>query len=652
MEKTRVLVCSAWPYASGVPHLGNLVSSLLSGDVLARYYRMRGKDVLYVSGTDAHGTRIEFEAQQAGITPAQLAQRNHEKICRVLEGFGIAFDNYTITETQTHKTFVRDIYLQMERAGYICTRIEHRAYCRHCEKFLADRLITGTCPKCGAPDAMGNQCDVCGTILEPEELVDPKCSFCGETKIEFRETKHWYLDLPKLGPALNAYVGERGFQGNVHLFTQRMLDEGLRARAMTRDIAWGIPAPFDGAEGKVIYVWGEAALGYVSATIEHFGEDDGWKPFWFGDDVHQVYTLGKDNIPFHTLIFPGQLIASEQGYHLPDQIAATEYLNWIGGASFSKSRGVGLYCDDALRVMDGDLWRFYLLLNRPEGRDVNFSWEELDKAINGVLISNIANLINRILSFVQTKHDHVVPDVTLDPEVTETLAAAVTAYESAMASTSLAQALRTVCDLAVFGNEYFQRKKPWATKDACAVASALHLIKGMAVLLAPCMPQFAGNVLAILGIDQPVWDDLERSLGGATIGTERILLQRIEVDAIRDAIAGEPEEPREVPRVSFDDFSRLDLRIGKVISISEIKGADKLYQLQIDLGDDERTCVAGIKRSYAADELVGKSVLVLANLEVKRVRGIESQCMLLAADGDVLSVITTDRPVEPGAVVS
>ena len=247
MDKKRVLVCSAWPYASGVPHLGNLVSSLLSGDVFTRYYRLRGHDVLYVSGSDAHGTRIEYEAKQLGITPSELADRNHKKICAVIDGFGIEFDNYTTTESPVHKEFIQRIYLDMEKNGYITTKEEDRAYCRNCKVFLADRFISGTCPRCGSPGALGNQCDNCGAILEPEELIDPVCSFCGKGDIEFRSTRHWYLDLAKLSPQLQEYVASRNFQGNVHQFTQQMITDGLRPRAMTRDISWGIAAPFDGA---------------------------------------------------------------------------------------------------------------------------------------------------------------------------------------------------------------------------------------------------------------------------------------------------------------------------------------------------------------------------------------------------------------------
>ncbi len=654
MEKPRVLVCSAWPYASGVPHLGNLVGCLLSGDVIARYYRLHGKDVLYVSGTDAHGTRIEYEALRAGITSEELARRNHERIRKIIDGFGIRFDNYTTTMTETHKRFVREIYLEMEKNGYIFTKTEQRAYCLYDERFLADRLISGTCPKCGSPRAMGNQCDACGSILEPEELISPTCAFCGKQEIEFRDTTHWYLDLTKLAPALQAYVDSRDFQGNVHLFTQRMLDEGLRPRAMTRDIDWGIPAPFEGADGKVIYVWGEAALGYVSAVVEHFDGDERWKAFWFGEDVHQVYALAKDNIPFHTLIFPGQLIASGRGYHLPDQIAATEYLNWIGGDSFSKSRGVGLYCDDALDVMDGELWRFYLLYNRPEGRDTNFSWEELEKAINGVLISNVANLMNRVLSFAQTRFDRIVPDVDPDGEVVDRLREGIQAYEKAMDGALLGQALRSVCDLAIFGNEYFQRKKPWETSDAEAVAGALHLVKGMAVLLLPHMPRFAAAVLGVMGIEDPSWDDLDVVLRGRGLSAARVLLERIEIDEVRARVeaphgAAGPEPGRET--LAFSDFGRLDLRVGRIRSATDVAGADRLLRLTVELGGETRDCVAGIKGSYASEDLVGRSVVVVANLEPRTIRGLHSECMLLAAQGEILSLIVPDRPVEPGTPV-
>ena len=659
MDKRRVLVCSAWPYASGLPHLGNLVSSLLSGDVFARYHRLRGREVLYVSGSDAHGTRIEFEARKAGVTPIELATRTHERICEILKAFGIEFDTYTTTESETHKQFVRDIYLDIDKRGYIRTQQESRAYCRRCGRFLADRFISGTCPRCNSPHALGDQCDACGAMLEPEELIGPACSFCGQSDIEFRKTKHWYLDLPKLAPALREYVAARGFQGNVHWFTQQMIDDGLKPRAMTRDIDWGIPAPFEGAEGKVIYVWGEAALGYVSAVIEHFRGDERWKDFWFGDDVFQIYTIGKDNIPFHSLIFPGQLIASGRGYHLPDQIAATEYLNWIGGESFSKTRGVGLYCDDALRVMDAELWRFYLLYNRPEARDVDFSWEELEKAVNGILISNVANLINRVVAFVQSRFEGVVPAAAADDEVAARIAAVVAAYEKAMDQGMLGQALRAACDLAVFGNEYVQRKRAWSTNDATAVAGGVEIAKTLAILFLPYVPGFAGGVLRVLGFERPRWEDVDTPVGGRKLRGERILLQRIDIAEIQAKIEGQgPQAPDSEPIEAdaanvarYEDFERLDLRVGVVRDVQPVEGAERLWRLSVDLGTGVRTCVAGLRGSYEAEALVGRSVVVLANLEPRAIRGVRSEVMVLATQGRTTALIGPDRPVDPGCAV-
>jgi methionyl-tRNA synthetase len=654
MEKRRVLVCSAWPYASGLPHLGNLVGSLLSGDVFARYYRLRGREVLYVSGSDAHGTRIEFEARKVGLTPAQLAARNHEAILEILKAFGITFDLYTTTMSETHAAFVRDAYLRMEANGFIRTETEDRAYCCDCKRFLADRLISGTCPRCKSPHALGDQCDACGTMLEPEELLSPVCSFCGKSGIEFRATTHWYVDLPKLGSELREYVGSRGFQGNVHWFTQQMIDEGLRPRAITRDIDWGIPAPFAGAQGKVIYVWGEAVLGYVSAVIEHFGGGEAWKAYWFGDDVHQIYTLGKDNITFHSLILPALLLATRAGYHLPDQIAATEYLNWIGGESFSKTRGVGLYCDDALRVMDGELWRFYLLYNRPEARDVDFSWEELEKAVNGILISNIANLINRVVAFVQTRFDGVVPAAAPDGEVKTRAAAAVAAYETAIEQGLLSQALRAACDLAGFGNVYVQRKRTWSTNDEAAVAGGIEIAKTLALLLLPYVPRFAGSVLRVLGFERPRWDDLSAEIGGRKLRDERVLLQRVDIAEIRGQIgsrAAEPAEAGATEPVTFEEFRRLDLRVGVVREVFPVEGAERLWRLAIDLGTETRACVAGLRGAYAAADLVGRSVVVLVNLEPRTIRGVRSEVMLLATEGERPVVVGPDRPVDPGCAV-
>ena len=529
----RVLVCSAWPYGSDIPHLGNLVSSLLSGDVFARYYRLQGYDVLYVSGTDAHGTRIEYEAAKQGRSPEEHAAAIHQEIVKINEAFGIEFDNYTWTESPVHYEFVTAIHKRMEVNGYIFSQEEERPYCQNCKRFLADRYIEGTCPHCGYEHAKGNQCPQCGALLEPEELLNPRCALCGGREIVFKKTRHWYLDLRKLEPQLREYVASRDFRGNVKLFTENMLKD-LRPRAITRDLEWGIPAPFEGAEGKVIYVWAEAALGYVSATIEYFrnrGEEGRWRDFWFGDDVLQVYTQGKDNIPFHTIIFPGQLIASGEGYHLPDQIAATEYLNWIGGEAFSKSLNIGIYCDDALELLEPVYWRFYLLYNRPERKDVDFSWEELEKAINGVFIDNISNFINRVLGVAGRLYDGQV-SAALEGRPLEEIKKARERVERAVEAGSLATALRAIAELAVFGNHYFQEERPWEGGKEEVVAGGLQLAKALAIMLEPFVPQFSKEAYKLLGLERPTFADI-LAVQGFHVRPAAPLLRKINIEEIK-----------------------------------------------------------------------------------------------------------------------
>jgi methionyl-tRNA synthetase len=645
----RILVCSAWPYGSGLPHLGNLIGCLLSGDAFTRFYRLRGYEVLHVSGTDAHGTKVEYEAARLGITPGELADQVHRAICRVLAEFEIGVDNYTTTESPVHREFVTQIYREMEQHGYIISQEEERAFCQGCSRFLADRFIVGTCPRCGFLHAQGNQCDSCGALLEPELLRSPQCAFCGSSAVVRRPTRHWYLDLAKLTPDLVAYVGGKHLRGNVKLFTERLIQDGLRPRAVTRDIRWGIPAPFAGAEGKVIYVWAEAALGYVSATIEHFrqlGQENRWQEFWFGDEVWQVYTQAKDNIPFHTIIFPGQLIAAGRGFHLPDQIAATEYLNWIGGEQFSKTRRVGIFADEALKLLSPAYWRFYLFYNRPETKDVEFSWDEFDKAVNRVLVDNIANFVHRVLSYVWSKHEGTVPAGPTDPEVAraidETCAEVVRTIEGG----ALAPALRAIALLAGTGNEYFQRKAPWRTGDAQAVASGVHLAKALAILLEPFVPTFSRQVYAVLGLGAPEFSDALSGLAGQTLAHEpRPLLDHVDIAELK----GRYQTMKEEGLVSIEEFQKLDLRVGRILVAEEVPGADKLLRLVVDLGERQAQAVAGIRKHYPPTDLVGKLVAVVANLKPATIRGIRSECMVLAAAGEGLSLLSPDQEVEPGA---
>ena len=530
----NILVCSAWPYGYSMPHLGNLMASLLSGDVFARYYRLKGHKTLYVSGTDMHGTRAEFEAFKRKIDVAELLKENHEHIKKIIKDFEIKFDNYTNTESIIHKNFVADIYKKMFENGYISTKTEKRAFCKNDKKFLADAFIEGECPRCGAKDAKGNQCDACGALLEAEDLKKPICKLCGKSDIGFNETKHWFIDLNRLEPEIKKYVKSHPeWQDNVKNFATNMLNEGLKPRAVTRDLKWGIPAPFEGAEDKIIYVWAEAALGYVSATKEI---SDDWKEFWFGNNVKQIYTIGKDNIPFHTIIFPGQLLASKEGYHLPDQIASTEYLNWEGNQKFSKSRGVGVFTDEALKLMPATHWRFYLLYDRPETKDTSFSWEELDKCVSQVLIGSISNLVNRTLTFIDSKFKGKVPNAKLNAEDRDILGfidQTAEAIDKNIEEGHLRLALDAVSQLANKVNAYFQKREPWKNEEAKpnTLYVCAQICKALAIFLEPFIPSFSERLWKILNIDAKLsWDELKKEIAPEhKINKPEILVEKIDI---------------------------------------------------------------------------------------------------------------------------
>lgn len=536
MNKIKILVCSAWPYGYSTPHLGNIVSSLLSGDVFARFYRSRGFDTLYVSGTDMHGASAEMESLKKKIDVKKLLEGNHKKLKKLIKDFNIKFDNYTNTESIIHKEFVKEIYKDIEKNGYIKTKTERRAFCKNCNMFLADAFIEGICPHCNKEGARGNQCDNCGRLLEPEELKFPICKICGKKEIIFKETKNWFIDLPKLKTKLKLYVSShKDWPKNVKLFTENLL-KNLKPRAVTRDIKWGIPAPFEGAEGKVIYVWAEAALGYVSATKEHTKK---WIDFWFGKKVKHIYTLGKDNIPFHTIIFPGQLIASGKNYHLPDQIAATEYLNWEGNQKFSKSKNVGIFMDEALKLLPADHWRFYLIYDRPETKDVSFSWKELNKAVNQVLIGDIGNLVNRTLTFTKKSFDGKIPKAVIDEE-DEALLEEISKTEKniieLIENTNLRDALKEVVKLARKGNVYFQQREPWKNEEKrdSTVYVCAQLIKAIAIFIEPFTPEIASKIWKNLNISREIlWKELKVELkAGHKLNTPKIVAEKIDIDEV------------------------------------------------------------------------------------------------------------------------
>ena len=493
MELGKVLVTSAWPYINVTPHIGNLVGSVLSADVVARYYRLKGEEVVMVSGSDEHGTPIEVEAIRLGVKPKDLTDRNHAKVVELFKRWGISFDNYTRTESPVHKEFVQQHLMKIYRNGYIFTKETEMLYCEKCKRFLPDRFVEGKCPYCGHMPARGDQCDNCGRLLEPTTLIEPYCVIC-KSKPVIKTTKHWYFDLGKFSEKLAKYISEnRQLSTNAKNFSLNLIKEGLKPRAVTRDVGWGIPAPFPEAEGKTIYVWVEAVLGYVSATIEYFrnrGEPEGWKAYWFDKDAKTLYFIGKDNIPFHTIILPALLMASHEDYNLPWNVSATEFLQFKGEKA-SKSLRIGIWIDEALELFPADYWRYFLIATRPETKDSNFSWEIFAEKINADLNDTFGNFIHRTLSFINRQFNSQVPEPSRldadDKKVLEALKEKVGEIAEDFEACRLQSAANGVISISRLGNQYLNDKEPWnlikrdRARAATVIYVAAQLVKALAI---------------------------------------------------------------------------------------------------------------------------------------------------------------------------
>jgi len=483
---------------------------------------------VYVTGSDEHGTPIEIEAVRLNIPPKQLTDRNHAKVVDLFERWGIAFSNYTRTENPVHKEFVRDFLLKIYENGYIFTQETEQLYCPQCDRFLPDRFVEGTCPHCGYTSARGDQCDSCGNLLEPTNLLQPRCAICNSTPIKERR-KHWYFDMPKLSEKLRDYI-----QNNEHLpdnarkFTLNILKDGLKPRPVTRDNKWGIPSPFPGSEGKTIYVWVEAVLGYLSATVEYFkrmGQEERWKEYWFDREAKTLYFIGKDNIPFHTIILPALLLATHEDYNLPWTVHSTEFLMFDGQA-FSKSRRIGIWIDEALELFPADYWRYALMSIRPEVKDTNFSWTTLIEKVNCDLNDTLGNFIHRTLTFINKQFDSTVPQPSSldekDKAVLEEAKEIVNKTAERMEIFKLQEALRHAISLSHLGNRYFNEKEPWKTiktdrqESANTLYVAVQTVKQSAIILEPFVPFTAEKLWKLLNLPGSVheqkWNETEKEL--------------------------------------------------------------------------------------------------------------------------------------------
>ena len=677
-QKGKWVVTSAWPYVNATPHLGNLIGSTLSADVFARFLRMMGEEVVFVSGSDSHGTPISVEAKKLNVPAEDLAFKYHKVIKDLHEKWMISFDNYTITHNPTHIELVKKLYLDIEKNGYVIQKEIESLYCEDDNLFLPDRFVEGTCPNCKEDGARGDQCDKCQKLLTPVELIKPRCAICGTAPV-IKKTRHWYLDLPKLQDRLKKLIEENEIiPPNARKMCLNSIKEGLPQRGITRDLKWGIGAPFKGAENKVIYVWLEAVLGYITAVKEWADtlvNDPGkFDYFWKDPNTKTVFFIGKDNIIFHLIIFPGLIMAYNEDkmdgdkFVLPYNVSSTEFL-MMGSEKLSKSRGVGIGINEALKLAPLDYWRFYLLFNRPETSDTPFLWSEFENNMK-TLNDNIGNFIHRTLTFIEKQFGGKIPEKSenddIDKKFLEEIKNVSGEVGESLINFKLRKGIRDIVNFGKEGNKYLNEKAPWhlIKKDKKAAGHVFNIcaqaVYALAVLLAPFIPETSEKILSYLNAPKLAdveWDSItENSIKtGQNIKKPKPLFQKLEIEEIKNEYKKLKEKkPKEGEKktISYDDFQKLDIRIALIKKVEKVPNADKLYKLTVSLGEEERTLVAGLAELYKADELVGKKIVILANLEPRILRGITSEGMLLAAEeGEVVSVLVPDKDIEPGAKI-
>lgn len=679
MEKNfkRTLITAALPYANGPVHIGHLAGVYIPSDIYARYLRLRGEEVLFVCGSDEHGVPIAIKAKKEGVTPQDIVDRYDGIIRKSFADFGITFDTYGRTTSVTHRELASSIFRTIYDKGGFIEEESEQYYDPEAKQFLADRYITGTCPRCQNERAYGDQCESCGSTLNPTDLIHPKSAISGATP-ELRKTKHWYLPLDKHEPFLKQWILEdhKEWKSNVYGQCKSWLDGGLQPRAVSRDLDWGIPVPVEGAEGKVLYVWFDAPIGYISNTKELL--PDSWEKWWKSEDTRLLHFIGKDNIVFHCIVFPAMLRA-EGSYILPENVPANEFLN-LEGDKISTSRNWAVWLNEYLEDLPGkqDVLRYVLTANAPETKDNDFTWRDFQARNNNELVAVFGNFVNRALVLTSKYFDGKVPALgaltDFDRETLAELSTVRAAIERELDNFHFREALKEAMNLARLGNKYLADTEPWklAKTDMERVATilniSLQITANLAIAFAPFLPMSSEKLCKMLAIDLPAWTDLGRSdliEAGHTLGEASLLFEKIEDDVIEAQIqklqatkeANEAAEDHAAPiaeNIDFEDFLKLDIRVGTVTECTKVPKADKLLQFRIDDGLGGRTIVSGIAEHYAPEELVGKQVCFIANLPPRKLRGIESQGMILsAADRTTgqLRVITPQGPITPGSEV-
>lgn len=678
MEKKfkRTTVTSALPYANGPVHIGHLAGVYVPADIYVRYLRLKKEDVLFIGGSDEHGVPITIRAKKEGITPQDVVDRYHKLIKDSFKEFGISFDIYSRTTSETHRQVASDFFRKLYEKGEFIEKTSMQYYDEEAQTFLADRYITGECPHCHAEGAYGDQCEKCGTSLSPTELINPKSAISGSKPV-MRETKHWYLPLDKHESWLRQWILEdhKEWRNNVYGQCKSWLDMGLQPRAVSRDLDWGIPVPVEGAEGKVLYVWFDAPIGYISNTKELL--PDTWETWWKDPETRLIHFIGKDNIVFHCIVFPAMLKA-EGSYILPDNVPSNEFLN-LEGDKISTSRNWAVWLHEYLADFPGkqDVLRYVLTANAPETKDNDFTWKDFQARNNNELVAVYGNFVNRALQLTQKYYEGIVPacgELTeYDKQTLDEFKDVKQKVEELLDNFKFRDAQKEAMNLARIGNKYIADSEPWKLiktdpkRVKTIIFISLQLTANLAIAFEPFLPFSSKKLRNMLNIDSFEWEQLGRIdllTAEHQLGKPELLFEKIEDDVIEAQIqklldtkkANEEANYKAEPikaDISFDEFEKLDIRVGTVLECTKVPKADKLLCFKIADGLENRTIVSGISKYYKPEELVGKQVCFIANLPPRKLKGIESQGMILSAvnnDGS-LSVITTDREVKPGSQV-
>lgn len=678
MEKNfkRTTVTSALPYANGPVHIGHLAGVYVPADIYVRYLRLKKEDVLFIGGSDEHGVPITIRAKKEGITPQDVVDRYHKIIKDSFEEFGISFDVYGRTTSKVHCETASEFFRTLYDKGEFVEKTSMQYYDEEAHTFLADRYITGECPHCHAEGAYGDQCEKCGTSLSPTDLINPKSAISGSKPV-MRETKHWYLPLDKHEAWLRQWILEdhKEWRNNVYGQCKSWLDMGLQPRAVSRDLDWGIPVPVEGAEGKVLYVWFDAPIGYISNTKELL--PDSWETWWKDPETRLVHFIGKDNIVFHCIVFPAMLKA-EGSYILPDNVPSNEFLN-LEGDKISTSRNWAVWLHEYLRDFPGkqDVLRYVLTANAPETKDNDFTWKDFQARNNNELVAVYGNFVNRALQLTQKYYDGVVPacgELTeYDRQTLDEFKDVKAKVEELLDAFKFRDAQKEAMNLARIGNKYIADSEPWKVvktdpeRVKTIIYISLQLTANLAIAFEPFLPFSSEKLRKMLNMESFEWNRLGRTdllQAGHRLAKPELLFEKIEDDVIEAQVqklldtkkANEEANYKAKPvreNIAFEDFQKLDIRVGTVLECTKVPKADKLLCFKIADGLENRTIVSGISKFYKPEELVGKQVCFIANLAPRKLKGIESQGMILSALNydESLSVITVDREVKPGSEV-